>query len=348
MAKNLLYLASLLMFFTSCEKVYTPKIETIQGQLVVEARITNDPFQNFVRLTKTTGFYSSQLGEPVSGATIKLISTNGAILQGKESITGYFTFSTIPEIGQNYKLQILYNNDTYESEIVTMPPNPSITDLYSKTVTNKTYSLDGFGALVANVETGRELYVDLPVTADLAHYRLNTRAVMEWVFYPPGGMGPPPPTHYGWQTYYAGGNFNLAGSKPFTQTGTIEKQPLMFLTYDTKALIADSIFSGWIVIMDQFGISQGSYDFHQKLNSQFSADGSLFDPIETQIYGNITCKTDPAKIAYGYFDLNSYRQYRYYLYFNGPDSKGVQREILRYPDIPFDGRRDTIPPSWWE
>ena len=162
-------------------------------------------------------------------------------------------------------------------------------------------------------------------------------------------MGPPPPPVYGWQSNTANDQFNIAGPKEFSQTGKIEKQPLIMLPYNEQSfLYPDSTFMGWIIIINQYGTSRGSFEYHEKLNSQFAADGTLFDPIQTQVYGNITCKTDSSKTAYGYFDLNSYRQYRYYLFFYSPIGAVNLRQIFRYPSIPDSGSTVGIPPDWWE
>jgi hypothetical protein len=114
-------------------------------------------------------------------------------------------------------------------------------------------------------------------------------------------------------------------------------------------------------MIDQYGTSKESYEFHDKLNSQFSAAGSLFDPVQTQIEGNILCTTTPSKKVFGFFDLNSYQQYRYYFYLNPPPGKYIERQIFRYPNIPVTGRVNAIPktkeepnpptikpPDWWE
>ena len=162
-------------------------------------------------------------------------------------------------------------------------------------------------------------------------------------------MGPPPPPVYGWESHYETGQFNIAGPKKFSQAVQIEKQPIILLPYDAKVFLEpDSIPNGWIIIIDQYGTSKGSYEYHQKLNSQFAADGSLFDPIQTQIYGNIKCKTDPVKMAFGYFELNSYRQYSYYLFLYNPMGAITLRQIFRYPDIPVEGTKVDLPPEWWE
>lgn len=124
----------------------------------------------------------------------------------------------------------------------------------------------------------------------------------------------------------------------------------MTLPYNAKELflLPDSVMNGWIMIIEQFGTTKGSYEYHEKLNSQFGADGSLFDPIQNQIYGNITCITDPSKIVFGYFDLNSYRQYRYFLYISSPNAAVTLRQIFRYPYISEEGDVVRTPPDWWE
>ena len=349
MRKKLIYILFMLILFTSCEEYYNPKIDTVEGQLVVEALITNDPSKNFVHLTKTTTFYNKQSSNAVSGAKVELIQINGQTVQGTESGMGYFNFNTVPVIGQNYKLRIYFNNDTYESEVVTMPPIPSITTFYTGHVEKKVYITDGYGVPVAYNQISRELYVDAPVDGALSNYRFNTRAVLVWIYSPSPKDGPPPPPTYGWLSLYSRSQFNIAGPKIFSQSDKIEKHPLMTMPYDASIYLKpDSFPNGWILIIDQYGTSRGSFEFHEKLNNQFSADGSLFDPIQTQIFGNITCKTDPSKITFGYFDLNSYRQYRYFLRMSHPKSEVYVRQIFRYPFIPDQGVKKEFPPDWWE
>jgi len=351
MRKELIYIMFMLIFFASCEEYYTPKIDVVEGQLVVEALITNDLSQNIVHLTRTTSFYDKQPGKVVTGARVDLVEINGKSMQSfqsTESSPGYFNFNLIPVIGKNYKLRIYIDKDTYESDVVTMPPAPSITKFYTGHVEKKVFRTDGYGVPYALTEIGRELYVDAPVIPTLSCYRFNLRAVLEWM-YAPLGMGPPPPPTFGWDSFQDYGQFNIAAPKKFSQSVLIEKHPLMTLPYDAGIYLKpDSIPLGWILIIDQYGTSRGSFDFHEKLNSQFSAEGTLFDPIQTQIYGNITCKTDASKIVYGYFDLNSWRQSRYFLRMSTSSSNVYQRQIFRYPFIPYTGTQIADPPDWWE
>ena len=340
----------MIILLASCEEFYTPKIDTIEGQLVVDAQITNDVSQNYVRLTKTSAFYSTQQATPVTGAKVELVQINGNTTTAYESGSGNFYFNSTPIIGKSYKLRITILQDIYESDIVVMPPIPSISSLYTEHKVEKQYRTNASGAPMEYILEGRQIYVDAPVISTLSHYRFASRSVMEWVYTPPEVAGPPPPQVYGWSSFYYISEFNIAGPKIYSQTGKIEKHPLFSLSYRiADYLQTDTVVQkGWILIIDQFGTSAGSYDFHAKLNSQFGADGSLFDPVQTQIFGNITCKNDASKIVFGYFDLNSYRQYRYYVTLGGKLNTSIPRQLLRYPSIPNGGQTVGFPPSWWE
>lgn len=357
MFRQIIYFSLSLMFFTSCEEYYTPKIDTIDGQLVVEAQITNDPSKSYVKLTKTVGFYANQTPTAISEAIVRLVDVSGNYVEGTQSGPGYFNFNTIPVSGNKYKLRILYNNDTYESEEVTMPPIPTVLSAYSENIVEIVYKSDAYGAVQAYDTQRRAVYFDLSANTDLSYYRFDSKGVIEWYFVIPYKFPPPPPNIpprptqiYGWESYSFNNNFNIAGPKPFSDNNKIEKHPILSLSYESSNyLLTDTLTSvGWIMIIDQYGTSKGSYDFHDKMNNQFTATGSLFDPIQTQIYGNITCINDPSKIAFGYFDLNSYRQCRYFInpYLSESDIK--VRQIFRYPVIPGDGQVFDIEPNWWE
>src|SRR5659263_222444 len=113
MRKELIYISLSMISFTSCEEYYTPKIDVVEGQLVVEAMITNDLTKNLVRLSKTTSFYDKLPAEAVPGAEVSLMEIGGKVIKATESNTGNFFFNSIPTAGKNYKLLIKLNNDSY-------------------------------------------------------------------------------------------------------------------------------------------------------------------------------------------------------------------------------------------
>jgi len=298
--------------------------------------------QNFVKLTESQNFNSKDLAEGIKGATVELIESGIASFTGKELSTGYFTFSNTPVPGETYYLRITLENDIYESEKVVMPPLPTIDTLYTKHVISQSYRNEIYGPPVLVETPGREVCIDATVTPQLEYYRFNWRAVLQWVSKP----------YYGWESKYDNGIYNIVGSKDFSLSAKITQHPVLFLEYDTRAFLGSSQTPlGWIVIIDQYGIQKESYEFHKEFNKQLSAEGSLFDPILTQVNGNIHCITDPSKIVAGFFDLNSYRQYRYFLRIGmriNVENYAIQRRINRYPDIPYYGSVLGVRPEFWE
>jgi hypothetical protein len=342
MQKELYYIASLAVLFVSCEEYYKPEMKKVQALMVVESLVTNDPKQNYVKLTKSLDFYSTDQAEEIEGAKVELIESEGSSLTGIESSTGNFTFSNIPIPGKTYYLRIFWGNDTYESEKVVMPPLPTIDTLYTKHVISQSYRNEIYGPPILVETPGREVCIDAPVTPELEYYRFNWRAVLQWVSKP----------YYGWTSKYDNGIFNIAGSKDFSLSAKITQHPVLFLQYDTQDFLDPSQTPlGWIVIVDQYGIQKESYDFYETLNKQISAEGNLFDPVLTQVNGNIHCTNDTSKVVAGFFDLNSYRQYRYFLRIGmriNVENYAIQRRINRYPDIPYYGSVFGGRPEFWE
>ena len=350
--KNRTFIAVLfvLFLFVSCEEIYNPTIETVPGQLIVESHLTNDPAQNFVKLSTTRSFYSNLPAVKVVGAKVTLTQVGGAAQKGIEGDFGFFTFPKTPEPGKKYLLQIQYQNNNYESTQVLMPPLPTIDTLYTPAATNKTYTTSVYGSPTLVEDPGRNISIDAPISPSLEYYRFNYRAVLQWIYNPPATMGPPPPSWYGWTSVSSKELFNIAGPKDFSVSDKIQNHPVLFLPFNSQQYL-DSIQQmpeGWIVIIDEYGITKESYDFHKKLNQQFSAEGSLFDPVNTQVYGNIHCTNDPSKIALGFFDLNSYRQYRYFLNLSVNDKAGIQRRLNRYLAISDKGYLIGYCPAFWE
>lgn len=340
-----------LVFLASCEELYFPKLESMPGLLVVESHITNDPKMNYVKISTTNGFYENITNTSLAGISVKLIEIGGKTITAVDNGKGVFKFLETSKPGKDYQLKISYQKDIYESDTVRMPSLPSIDDVYSLYKISKTYRTDAFGPPVLIETPGREIYIDAPITQTLQYYRFNWRAVLLWgITPPPTPLGYPPAT-YGWNSLYDRDLINLAGQKRFSDATQIKKHPILSIPYDYRIYLDSEgkNENGWIIIIDQYGIAKNSFDFYEEFNKQLTAEGHLFDPVLTQINGNIYCTSDPAKKALGYFEVNSYRQHRFYFNLWGIDQgKVILRQINRYPDIPNEGQVIRNPPEFWE
>lgn len=374
------------LLFVACEEQYKPSIDVMPQVLVVDSHVTNDPKQSYVHISKTRSFYSTNAIEWIGGAKVELVGENFKIERASEDTPGYYVFHSIPEPGIKYKLRIsnLYNvisnlNDIYESDYVTMPPIPTIDSLYTTSRIEKVIRMNGLGVPETFESPGRKIEVNAPITPELKYFRFNYRTILQWKYKPSGTnwdstlVYTPEDTlkhaiikkttlnqakidtsaHilYGWKSITNTDKYNITGPKEFSTSSRLENHPIVLLTYNPAQYLdsVQQIPNNWIIILDQYGISKESYDFHDKLNRQFSADGTLFEPVISQVYGNIQCLTDPGKIVMGFFDLNSYKQYRYYLNLgSGNDNSVVLRRLTKYFDIPDRGAKRTKPPEFWE
>lgn len=369
-----------LIFLVSCEEYYTPALEEVTRAMVVESHITNDPKQNFVRISRTRNFYSTSAVEWITGALVELVEDNFKVVKAREDAPGYYVFPSTPVSGKKYRLRISHLKDVYESDYLVMPPLPVIDSLYTRHEVEKEYKTNAYNVPELFEKPGRQLYIDAPVTPELQYYRFNHRAIIQWVYNPhlvsdpsaqsipnrklsqpifksapalPIPIGEDTSMHvlYGWISHTEVGLFNLSKPKEFSAAVGISKHPIVSLAYNSAQYLDSTLQKpfNWIIILDQYGISKESYDFYEKLNRQFSSDGSLFDPVMTQVFGNIHCKNDPEKIVLGFFDLKSFRQYRYYLNVGtGDDMTLILRPLDQFFDIPDRGFRKDEPPVFWE
>jgi len=347
-----------IILFTSCEEIYKPELEIVPGTLVVESHVTNDPNLNFVKLSKTNDFYNTEAQEKVTGARVDLVQVTGTNIRpietpykSTESSPGFYVFQNFPVPGNKYKLRIMVGKDIYESYLEQMPPLPIIDSLYTGFQIEKSYRTDSYGPPTLVETPVQEIYIDAPITSALKYYKFNWRTVLQWTYYPGSSFGPPPPSYFGWVSRYQDGLFNLAGIKQFSSSNHVSKHSILTLPYDVDAQLdsTSQLGCGWIVMIDQYGISKGSSDYYQNLNKQLTAEGNLFDPLLAQVYGNIHSKNDASKIVLGYFNLNSYRHYRYFLNLGFSEkNKVIKHEIKEYHEIPDRGYVRGIPPIFWE
>jgi len=343
------------LFFVSCEEIYHPEMDTVSGRLVVDARITNDLTKNYVHLSRTRHFYDVLPVLNVSGATVSLVELGGSVIKGYESATGYYSFNTVPVPGKQYFLRIIIQNATYESRAVTMPPVPALTNFITRHVVTIVNENSGESTPRTYERPAREVSVDMPLTDALSYYRLHIRSLLQWTLHAPGQQSFYP-LAYGWNSNENREQFHLVSPKNQSEPGKIINHQLLTLSYTPfNPAAADTMQAeGWIIFVEQYGTSKESFDYHTQLNSQFAATGSLFDPVQTQVYGNILCKSNPSEKVYGYFDLNSWQQYRYFVIINTPPGVNTTRQINSYPVIPDFGEirgsngEPPMKPYWWQ
>jgi hypothetical protein len=139
-------------------------------------------------------------------------------------------------------------------------------------------------------------------------------------------------------------------------TGTVEDT----VYSDTGFVIVDSIvygvpvdlhentyYTGWILYITQYSISKAAYLYWTDIKKLEESNGELFDPINTQLRGNMLCVTDPDKIMIGLFEVASTTITPAFINFEPTEGNYLSRTLEETENISSSGWNDTIPPFFW-
>ncbi len=356
MIKRILYCLVILVM-VSCEDVYIANLNESEDILVFEARITNTPSNNFIRISKTTNFYENKAAPGIPGARISLMDVHGGEVEAYDNGDGYYglDYGAIP--GQQYKLKINLGGVEYESEYETMLVAPVIDTLKVKIDTIKYYRYSSFGDPILKKFKAASSFVDLDVNEQISHYFFKRKMIVQYrIDNDAPGFGTPPPPYYGWRTLPQERDFNIAGPPEFGSFSQIKDHSIGYHKNEIGDYVDEEVLKelgilshqGWVMILDQYGISEKTYNFYKTLKAQLEAEGKLFDPVYPQIQSNIRCVSDPDRKVIGYFELSSHNRTYYY-------HQGYYSAKMRYYQfddfIPFpaDGMvQQNDPPPFWE
>ena len=119
--KQLILLISLGALSTACEEVIQLNLPTETPRLAIDASLLMSPNQTFtqvVKLSLSGNFYQEE-NPVVSNASVQLVDlTNNQILNFVYDATlENFKMDFTPTFNTDYKLRVVYENETYESSI---------------------------------------------------------------------------------------------------------------------------------------------------------------------------------------------------------------------------------------
>jgi len=112
------------MIFWSCEKTVLLDLEQTDPKIVIEAVVTNQPGYQFVKVTRSGGFYDSGPTPRVTDATVSItddLENEFVFIHNPNShpdSSGYY-LPSIPfkgEIGRTYRLFVSVDGEDYEAE----------------------------------------------------------------------------------------------------------------------------------------------------------------------------------------------------------------------------------------
>jgi hypothetical protein len=247
--------------------------------------------------------------EYISDATVLLIAgDSNTYSMGYTSSGVYATNSGAVTVsgGIGYKIRIILSNgDVYESEEQELPGSIELSGLSAEIGEKTVVGEDAYGDVTTTTYSG--IYINVSVNSPDAEkkYIRVENTVVEQSNYTVGLTSFPQKV---WCVRY-----NSLSDLPIVEytsgsDNNIDSLSMGFLKYyvDYSTQNEDASarrLAGWVVSTDVYSTSAETYEYYQKILSQINANDNIFDPIPSQITGNITCITDSSKIALGLFDV---------------------------------------------
>lgn len=307
----------ILIFCTSCKKIYNPEINAPQDVLVVDGLITNEAVNYCIRLTMSSAF-DDPSSRYVTSAKLSISDNMGNNYKVTESKNGmYFTDSSelvgIP--GRIYTLHIV----TEDGNIYESSPQELLSSAFQDTVypvfcTKTTLAQDGNGQYYTYTAPGMDLSTDINSNGDtLPRFRFKSRLTIEST----NGAG-----DHQTSTTYIDDLVNLTEEKYTTTSLNIRGHIICFVPTEYIVPGSDYYVNHRIIKISRYTLNNEIYLYYKSVNSLLSAQGKIFDPITIQFKGNIRCINNPQKLALGIFEASSVKT-DYYT--NMPGEKNIHR-----------------------
>jgi len=386
----------LLFCAVSCSEVFYPNVSSGNNIMVVDGLITNEAGPFTVKLYNAVNYSSasSSTDNHVTGAVLSIIDNNGATWKLTETPPGNYTTPTgfATTIGNSYKLRITTKDgNNYESTFQKLLP-PQTYDSIRSTYTTENY-LDANNNLQS--QNGADVRMDLFKSSSSTKYncRFSTNLTAQYLFAEnvlDCGCDVSQYICYdsickvkkcsvyqvfGWTSGYSIGDaIDITDENTLSGSNSILNHKIGFIPFNksdyqlnmnTTSLVDGTLSLYFYLKIAQYTLNDDAYTFYKAAKQQLSVTGKIFDPITSQLNGNITCVNNPSQKSLGMFEVSSVLNSAFFIYRDGVNTATIHKVPLinlpsdnqfRYkswqckgaPPLSITSEYVIIPyPSWW-
>jgi hypothetical protein len=312
--KKIICFIGILLAINGCKEKYdSPVVSPNTGYLVVEGTINAGNLTTEIVLKRTV-----KLDNPTivyeSGAIVSVLGDDNSIYPLNEKVAGHYQGInlTLNKL-KKYKLHI-QTKDTkvYESEFVDVRNTPAIDSI------SKQYNSDGLGLFVNTHDaSGLTKYYQWDYTETWEYNSPYKQLLVYQQFNTPSGI-----------KYYLGYfdpvliNFNSAiyTCWPTENSSSIITGSTVTLTDNKIYLPLTFISKGSVklgvtysILARQYSLSEGRYNYLQKMKKNTEGTGSVFDAQPSELMGNIHCTTNASEPVVGYIDICNIQEKRIFV-----------------------------------
>ena len=299
----------LLVLCGSCIEPFTPQSEESQNVLVINGFISDMDGPHQVEISRSTPFNNPHF-VPVSGCVVAVEDETGQMVEYIEISPGIYETNLEPgflQVGKSYALYASTpEGKEYRSDYETMLACAPIDRIY--------YEEEQQGTANPDVSLkGIQFYTDVKGTSETAsNYRWQLEETWEYtapyladfIWYGKGVLPYNSDSTYECHiTTEVKGLFSA--SSRYLSVNLLNRHPLHYVSNKTPRLKIR-----YSVLVDQHSLSNEAFDYWDKMESQTSEGGGLYDSQPSSAIGNIYNVNDPTEEVMGYFYATQIKQER--------------------------------------
>ena len=295
----------LVVALTACLEPYTPpEIKDDVNILVVDGFINTTDSSSKVYLSKAVPLSHNEAPRVVSNALVQVEEENGPsyILQELESGTYALTKMNL-DPAKRYRLSVLTNNDTkYYSDFIDLVATPQI-DSITWHPSQQQSGIDIF--VNTHDDSGKSKYYRWTFEETWV-YRSNYGATYKIV----SGQVEPNPLDIS-SCYHSNPSTEIhVGSTVQLATDVIRNFPFVFIP-----VLSQKVSVKYSILVQQQSLTKEAYNFWTQLKKSTESLGGLFDPLPSQVLGNIYSENNSAEPVLGYFSGGQTSEKRIFIKF---------------------------------
>jgi hypothetical protein len=299
--KKLSFFFVLLSLIGCKDKFDIPLRETDKTLLVVEGTLRLGPESTVITVSKTVNVNEKVNFKPVLKARLTVEDKNGGSTILNEMGNGtysYFNLGLAP--GNEYRLRIrTADNKEYLSEYVVAKTTPAIDSISWKKENGDVFI---YANTHDNTNNTRYYKWDFEETWEiLSYYRANYQYV--------GGSTiiPAPSYHYRCWKYNNATTINV-GSSAHLSSDVISEFPLLLIKAGSE-----KISVRYSILVRQESLTKKAYEYLLLMKKNTESIGSIFDPLPSDLKGNIQCISNPEEGVIGYLSASGLTQKRIFI-----------------------------------
>jgi hypothetical protein len=293
-----------------CVEPFFPDELATQKLLEIDGTITDREGYHYIRISWSSNYQNPQL-IPKEGCQVEVLSRTGIAIQFSETNPGLYMQwidQGIIQTGEDYKVRVVTENSTYESDFETMIPCAPVGEVYylveDKETDDPAITLQGI-----------QYYTDLNAPEGYArNYRWELEETWEYHseypirFYWDGtrivDLG-----HTADSLFYCWSSGSIreiyTASMQYISGDSLTAIPLRYVSNETDRLTVK-----YCLLVKQYSLSEQAYNYWNQLQKLSQETGGLYETQPPQIRGNIHNINDENEIVLGNFNVSAMTEKR--------------------------------------